>query len=182
MKIRLLFVAVLLLARPVSAEEASSVVPCSSISPNAVKAVPAPFDSYMRLVCFDASGQGLIPPDGTRWVADGLNFGLLAFDDRFGPNGPLNGGRQWYTSLTPRKISAANDAALRRVLTQTIRDSFTAGAEIIELDAATSAGQVKQEFFIIPADAVATHGIKLLMECHQFCEGGEKPWILGVVQ
>jgi hypothetical protein len=34
---------------------------------------------------------------------------------------------------------------------------------------------------LLPADPVATQGIKILIECHEFCQGDDSPWVLGVV-
>jgi len=87
----------------------------------------------------------------------------------------------WYVSLTARKIPAADDEKLRRVLAEAVRPPFNAGERIIELDAVTSVGEVKQEFIISPADPNAAHGIKLLLECHALCQGDEKPWLLAIV-
>jgi hypothetical protein len=118
----------------------------------------------MKLVCYGATGQGLLPPDGTHWVDGNNAVGLTSMDDRAGPNGQPRFGRDWYVSLTPNDISPANDAALRQVLLRAgIRPQFVKGATILELDAATSAGQLKQEFLTFPADPVATNGIKILM-------------------
>jgi hypothetical protein len=181
MKFLLLLTAALFLARPAFAETPPRIVPCETISPDAVAAVPPPFDAYMKLVCYAPSGQSLQPPDGTHWTDGNSDFGLTAMDDRLGPNGQPRLARAWYTALTPRPISAANEAALRQVLAQAVQPPFFNGARIIELDAATSAGQVKQEFIITPADLAATHGIRVLMECHEFCQGDDKPWILGIV-
>ncbi len=182
MRILLLLAVALLLARPAAAQSVPLFVPCSTISPAAVTVVPPPFNQFMNLICYDSSGQGLVPPHGTHWVDGHMDVGLTSMDDRTGPNGQLRPGLYWYVSLTPSDISPANDAALRQVLLRAgIRPQFVNGAQILELDAATSAGQLKQEFLIFPADPVATHGIKLLMECHKFCQAGDSPWILGVV-
>jgi hypothetical protein len=183
LKAWLLPAAALLLAHPALAQNAPKQVPCASISPAAVTSVPAPFNAYMQLVCFDSVGQGLMPPDGTHWVSDAGDVALSSMDDRHGPDGQLLADRHWYwyVSLTPRKIPPAGDAALRRVLAQAVRPPFNQGEQIIELDAATSAGQVKQEFIISPADPGGAHGVKLLMECHELCQGDDKPWILGIV-
>jgi hypothetical protein len=181
MKFLLLLTAALCLARPALAQNPPRIVPCETISPDAVTAVPPPFDAYMQLLCYVPSGQALQPTDGAHWTDGNSNFGLTAMDDRPGPNGQPRLARAWYTALTPREISPANEAALRQVLAQAVQPQFVNGARIIELDASTSAGQVKQEFIITPADPAATHGIKLLMECHTFCQGDDKPWILGIV-
>jgi len=177
----LLLTCALLLARPALAQHPPKLVPCASISPNAVTTVPVPFNTYMKLVCYGPSGQALQPPDGTHWTDGKMNFGLTAMDDRPGLNGQPRLARAWYITLTPRQISPANAAALRQVLAQSVQPPFVNGARIIELDAATSAGQIKQEFIITPADPAATNGVRLLMECHQFCQGDDKPWILGIV-
>jgi hypothetical protein len=174
-------VAAMGLARPAMAQNAPMVVPCARLSAQAVSAVPAPFDRYMRLICYNSSGQGLVPPAGTGWVDGNSDVGLSAMDDRPGPNGQPRLSPQWYVSLTVRAISAADDAALRHVLASNVQPQFIVGSKIIELDAMTSAGELKQEFLVLPGDAVATHGIKLLMECHSFCGAGDTPWILGVV-
>jgi hypothetical protein len=173
-----------LLGRPALAQQAApQLVPCATISPAAVISVPSPFDAYMQLVCYDTSGQALLPPDGTHWVDGNIDVGLSAMDDRHGADGQLLADRRWYwyVSLTSRKIPPADDAALRQVLARVVRPPFNEGERIIELDAVTSVGELKQEFIISPADPTAAHGIKLLMECHALCQGDEKPWILGIV-
>ena len=179
----LLLLAAVLLAPPALAQNAPKLVPCASISPAAVTTVPAPFDAYMRLVCYDSVGQGLMPLAGTHWASEAGDVALSAMDDRHGPNGQLLADRRWYwyVSLTPRKIPPADDEALRRVLARVVRPPFNQGESMIELDAVTSAGQVKQEFIISPPDLAATHGVRLLMECHELCQGDDDPWILAMV-
>jgi hypothetical protein len=168
-------------AHEAPAQPAPKQVPCATISPQAVTAVPAPFDAYMKLICFDTSGQGLVPPAGWNWVDGDSDVGLSSIDDRPGPNGQPRLSRQWYVSLTPQKISAAGLASLREVLAPAVQPQFIIGARIMELDALTSAGELKQEFMIFPANPAATHNIKLLLECHQFCRHGDPPWILGII-
>jgi hypothetical protein len=182
MRFLVLLAAALLLGRPALAQNANHVVPCATISPGAVTSVPAPFATYMQLVCYNGSGQALMPPDGTQWLDGNNALGLTSMDDRPGPDGQPHLSRGWYLSLTPREIAPADDAALHQVLlAQGVRPDYVKGAGIIELDAATVAGQVKQEFIVSPADPVATQGVKLLLECHEFCRGDDKPWILGIV-
>jgi hypothetical protein len=183
MRFLLLLAAALLLGRPALAQNAPKLVPCATLSPAAVTSVPAPFDAYMHLVCYDSVGQGLSPPDGMHFVSDAGDVALSAMDDRTGPDGKPRADRRWYwyVSLTPRKIPPADDAALRRVLAKAVRPPFNQGEQIIELDAVTSVGQVKQEFIISPADPAATHGVKLLLECHELCQGDDDPWILAIV-
>jgi len=182
MKLTLLLAGALLFAHAAFAGQPPALVPCNTISPAAVTAVPPPFDAYMKLVCYGPSGQALLPRNGTHWVdSDNMDVGLTALDDRAGPDGKQHLARAWYVALTPRQISAADETALRQVLAQSVQPEFVNGARIIELDATTSAGQVKQEFIISPADPLAAHGIKLLMECHQWCQGDDTPWILGMV-
>jgi hypothetical protein len=157
-------------------------VPCASISPQAVTSVPAPFDTDMKLVCLIGDGQMLFPQDGTHWLdrysANGMV--LTAMDDRPGPNGNLHPATAWYVSLTPRKTSPADDAQLRAVLTQAVRPQLIDSATIAELVAVTSSGELKQEFIITPADPSAAGGIKLLVECYHFCQGGDEPYILAI--
>jgi len=176
-----ILVAALFWFHPAHAQNAPKLVPCATISPHAVTAVPAPFDAYMKLICYNTAGQGLVPPAGWNWVDGNSDVGLSSIDDRPGPNGQPRLSLQWYVSLTPRDISPANDAALRHVLASAVQPPFIIGARIIELDAFTSAGELKQEFLVLPADPAATHNIKLLMECHQFCQDRDTPWILGVI-
>jgi hypothetical protein len=181
MRLKILIAACFMLARPALAQNAPYLVPCASISAAAVTAVPAPFDRFMRLVCYNSSGQALLPVDGFDWVQGKNALGLASMDDRPGPNGQPRFGITWYVSLTPRDISAGDDAALRRVLLQEIKPEFINRSRIIEMDAETSAGELKQEFIISPADPAATHGIKLLLECHVFCQGSDTPWLLAIV-
>jgi hypothetical protein len=181
MRLILLLAALVVLGRPALAQPAPKMVPCASISPAAVTSVPAPFDAYMKLVCWNTSGQGLLPPAGTRWVDGNIDVGLTSMDDRPGADGQTHLSVDWYVSLTPRQISPGDEAKLRQVLMPALRPDFIEGANIIELEADTSAGQVKQEFIITPADPVATNGIKLLVECHVWCQGSDKPYILGIV-
>jgi hypothetical protein len=183
MRLLLCLAAGLMLARPAFAQPVPRLVPCASISPDAVISVPAPFDADMKLVCYDASGQGLVPADGSHWLDGNTNayVGLSSMDDRAAPDGQPRFSPGWYVSLTPRQLSPSADAKLRRVLRQAVKPLFIVGAKISELDAATAAGQVKQEFIVSPADPVATHGIRLLIECHQLCQGSDKPWVLGIL-
>lgn len=184
MKLLLLFGAILLWAQPARAQNAPQLVPCATVSPQAVETVPAPFNADMQLVCYDTSGhayQGLVPPNGTHWVDGNIDVGLSAIDDRSDPNGQPRYTPGWYVSLTPREIPPSMEVKLRQILAKAVLPAFIDGAQIIELETLTSTGEIKQEFWITPADPVATHGIKLLMECHHFCQGSDKPWILGVV-
>jgi hypothetical protein len=184
MKRPLILLAVcILLAHAARAQPAPLLVPCAAISPQAVKTVPAPFDKYMRLICYNTAGQGLEPPAGTHWVNGSIDVALSAMDDRklTKDHPSLPASPDWYVALTPRTVSPANDAALRHVLAPAIRPLFLEHARLLELDALTSAGELKQEFLLLPADPVATHDIKILIECHEFCQGDDSPWVLGVV-
>ena len=180
MRVFLLLSAALLLFRPAFAQNIPHLVPCASISPQAVTIVPAPFNAYMRLSCYPYAEE-LHPPDGIHWTDGKIDLGLSSMDDRPGPDGKPRFGLTWYVALTPHQITPQHDAELRQVLAPALKPIFIVGARIVELDATTSAGEVKQEFLILPTDPVATHGIKILMECHEFCQGSDEPLILGVI-
>lgn len=174
--------ALLLLHHSAFAQNPPPSVPCASISPQAVTSVPTPFNKYMKMVCLVGDGQLLFPQDGTHWLDRDSDNGMVltAMDDRPGPNGKAYPATAWYVSLTPRKTSPADDAQLRAVLTPAVRPQLIAGATIAELDAVTSSGELKQEFMITPADLSAAGGIKLLVECHHFCQRGDEPYILAI--
>jgi hypothetical protein len=75
-------------------------------------------------------------------VNGSIDVALSAMDDRKLTKGnpQLPASPDWYVALTPRPISPANDAALRRVLAPAIRPLFLEHAQLLELDALTSAG------------------------------------------
>ena len=149
----------------------SYAIPCSQMPPAAAKAVPAPFDRYMRFECNRLTGQGLAPVKGFHWTnAVGVSIGLSS--SRSGPPAP-DGSRQfplsWYTKLQPVDLSTGDQDRLRSDFRKGFRDEVLKDVQILELRAMTSNAEEKWIFLVLPKGKLEHSPLLLGLECNASC-------------
>jgi hypothetical protein len=176
MKIQLWsFLAVLALSSVAEASTTPAEFPCHGLPADAVKSVPAPFDTYMEIVC-TRLGQSLVPRKGFAFIGpDHLSHGFLAFalDDDPDANSV------YFTSLRVRVLNGNDIAKLRTDLHKVTDIPALFQARIIWMDEATSSGKKKQLILLIPQNVsdIPVQG----MECNADCIPiTEDPWFFSV--
>ena len=143
-----------------------TILPCSSLAPRAVAAVPAPFDAYMQLRCVSVVGQELIPI-GSQWIQGHNLIYLVALKTHVQPGATSR--LSYYTSLKSVVIPAPEAKALRANLRKIMNPQFLDSSNLIEMDAETSNGEAKQIYLIVPKKTGAFGSEMAGMECDTHC-------------
>lgn len=153
---------------------------CEPLPPEAVRAVPAPFDRYMRVMCRDPVGQGLQATEGYHWTAPGgQSIGLSALSATSSPD--ADGRRQfpasWYVELTPVDLTQAEQRRLKQDFRRAITRRYLDKAVILKLQARTSNGERKLIFLVLP-DARPRPAWLIGLECNGACfrEDADPPY------
>jgi hypothetical protein len=149
-------------------------IPCERLPlpTGAVTAVPAPFDRYMRLQCWEVAGQGLSPVENFHWANQaGDGIGLSSSSAAGSPD--ASGQRQfpfsWYTQLVPAVLSPIEQQALRADFKQAIAPRYLTGASILELKATTSNAEQKRIYLIVPDTKPGLPRWLVGLECNGAC-------------
>ena len=159
-------------SNPGVAPAAGPAASCEGLPLEAVRAVPAPFDRYMRLMCRDPVGQGLQAAEGYRWTAPGgLPIGLSALSASGGPDadGPRRFPASWYVELTPVDLTQAEQRGLRQDFRRAITPRYLDRSAILELRARTSSGERKLIFLVLPDAKARTPAWLIGLECNGAC-------------
>ena len=148
-------------------------IPCDRLPfpAGAVTAVPAPFDRYMRLKCYEVLGQGLGPVENFHW-ADRLGHGIGLSSTSAAGSPDASGQRRfpfsWYSQLVPLVPSPAEQQALRTDLKQAIAPRYLTGS-ILELKATTSNAEEKRIYLIVPDTKPGPPQWLVGLECNGAC-------------
>ena len=144
---------------------------CESLPPEAVTSVPAPFSSYMRLMCRDPVGQGLQPVEGFRWmVPGGQPIGLTATSaGGTDADGLRHFPASWYVELSPVNLPPSDQRRLKRDFRRAIRPGLLTKASVLELRAKTSNGEGKLIFLVLPETGQARPAWLIGLECNGTC-------------
>jgi len=160
-------------AAPTNAEAASLTIPCA-LPQDAVKAVPAPLDHYVTLVC-TRGGQALKPVDGSNWVFDTGATWLSASN----PKGPAQ--TDHYTELANKPLSQPELAALRSALSTLKPAPEVLTRNILRFAVTTSWGAHKEIYLLPPPDGAGADARTLGMECIHGCRPIDKdPWFFTI--
>jgi len=149
-------------------------IPCDRLPfpAGAVTAVPAPFDRYMRLKCYEVLGQGLGPVENFHW-ADRLGHGIGLSSTSAAGSPDASGQRRfpfsWYSQLVPLVPSPAEQQALRTDLKQAIAPRYLTGSSILELKATTSNAEEKRIYLIVPDTKPGPPQWLVGLECNGAC-------------
>jgi hypothetical protein len=144
------------------------VVPCD-LPPDAVKAVPAPFDGYMELAC-NQGGQQLRPVDGFRWIADAGSIWLSAMNpDKPLPDPATLPHTVYFTRLETAAVPAEHVAALREALKALTKDPVILQSNVLKMNVWTSTGDRKQIYLLVPQVPPSRQHPVVGMECHTEC-------------
>jgi hypothetical protein len=156
--------ALVFVAAAASAAQAATgddiVVPCR-MPADAAQAVPAPFDTYMRLEC-TRMGQSLRPVEGYAWVARGFpQVWLMAASN---PDQSVPG--EHFTKLDAVPLTDTQLAAFRAELRKMSSDDVVLQAPVLRLEEETSSGVHKQIYLLLPK---AANGHVVGFECFDDC-------------
>ncbi len=157
---------------PGAAPPGRAATSCEGLPPEAVRAVPAPFDRYMRLMCRDPVGQGLQAAEGYQWIArGGQPVGLSALSAVGGPDadGLRRFPTSWYVELTPMNLTLPEQRRLKQDFRQAIQPRYLDRAAILELRARTSNGEEKLIFLVLPDAGSRTPAWLIGLECNGAC-------------
>jgi hypothetical protein len=152
----------------------NSPVSCDELRfpPAAAKTVPTPFDRYMRFSCHRATGQGLGPVDGFRWInPKGLGMALSATSAAGGPDakGKMHFPYSWYTRLEAVDMPAEDQNALKSDLKRYVRANLLEGASVLELRATTSNAEEKRIVLLVWDGGREPLKGPLVLECNGVC-------------
>ena len=158
--------------RPTSAA-GPLIVPCETLPPTAVRAVPSPLDQYVTLVC-TRSGQALKPVNGYQWVFDQGAQWLTATN----PKRPSKDDH--YTAIAYKPLSPDELAALRAELAKLQPRPEVLMRPILRFSVSTSWGAEKEIYILPPSDG--SDAPALGMECIHSCRPIETdPWFFAIV-
>ena len=147
-------------------------VSCDNPPPEAARSIPAPFDSYMRLVCRYPLGQGLEAVEGFRWTMPGGEpIGLTATLTTGGldADGLRRFPTSWYVELSPVDLSPVDQRRLKLDLRRAVRPRLLDRAAVLELRARTSNGEAKSILLVIPGVKPEKSAWLIGLECNGTC-------------
>lgn len=167
-----LLAALLLAAMPARGENVLD-TDCSVLPASAVRAVPAPFDTYMDLVCTHA-GQALRPKPGFQFLFREGPMYLTALNpatpQRMGPS-------EHFTALRVDPLSEAEAAALRADLHTIMSNPVIDASTIIRMREETSTGAIKQIYLLIPTGPGPVVGMECVHDCRPI---RDDPWFFTI--
>lgn len=174
MKTVIAALALAVLCCPALAEENALDIPCDGLPATAVKTVPAPFDTYLDLVC-TKGGQAIKAKPGFRLQFEQGAFYLNAIN----PARPGDISRTaHYTALTDSPLNADEARTLRADLHSIADNPMIDTATILRLRIETSTEAKKQVYLLVPANG----GHVLGMECATDCQPITKdPWFFTII-
>jgi len=145
---------------------------CATRPATAVTVVPAPFNTYMRIVCTKVS-DALAPLPGSAWVFPNNTTGFIAAlnPKQAPPSDPAH-----FTRLVSAPLTPAEVTAFRGRLVTVAKDPEILKADVMRLEVDTSTSDHKQEYLLIsrtPGHVPGAWGI----ECYNDCNPMESsPW------